>query len=789
MYADVVVTRPTHRRPPLGADPLRDEVSRLRSFTYRVAERLVDGAAVGQLVQVPLGSGSALGVIVDLPDRPPAGLVPEAIRDLEAILDPLPVVTPHQIDLARWIAQQYLTPLSQAVRLMLPPGLAERTFVVVGRTVAASAAGLSGDEAAALAWLESQGGRVRLSLFLSRLDVENPEDLLGQLADRGLVETHYAFIPPKAAPPRVQFVSLLAGERTLREALPRLGRPSVQADLLLALARRTDAPMTLPELCALVGCGPAPVQALERKGWVEISAGRTLLVALPLGPGETDPIPKGAHRRRAALEALREGSAPADLQQFRAATGVSAAVLAQLEQIGLVRRIVEPPLVLLRLPPEQVLGKVVELRHAGPEWAVLQALRGSKGRVWVGGLYAETGADLTVLQRLAQKGLVGLHAEETALPRSATPESARRLTTEQEAAWRRLEARLSGAEEAGEPAVVLLHGVTGSGKTEIYLEALATVLEQGRRAIVLVPEISLTAQTLRRFESRFPGRVALLHSQLSLGQRYQAWDAVRHGQADILVGPRSALLAPVSRLGLIIVDEAHDPSFKQDEPIPLPPYDAREAAVALGRIAGAAVVLGTATPDLTHYYRAQTGRYTLLTLPHRVLPPPTGQDRPAVQPLPPVRIVDLRQELRAGNRSILSRVLQEALRQALAAGDQAILYLNRRGAATFVLCRDCGYVARCPNCDVPLTYHQSLSAPGTDAVGVTGGATRPAAAGSPSARSTQRARPPAGLPKGSARLVCHRCSHRQAAPDRCPACGSSHIRFFGLGTERVEGRP
>jgi primosomal protein N' (replication factor Y) len=289
----------------------------------------------------------------------------------------------------------------------------------------------------------------------------------------------------------------------------------------------------------------------------------------------------------------------------------------------------------------------------------------------------------------------------------------------------------------------LLHGVTGSGKTEVYMRALEATLAAGRRAIVLVPEISLTAQTVRRFEARFPGRVAVMHSQLSLGQRYAVWDRVRRGTADVVIGPRSALLAPVARLGLVVLDESHDDSYKQAEPIPLPAYHARETAVALGRLSSAMVLLGSATPDLVTYYRASQGDYRLLELPQRIVPDALD----ATPALPPVRVVDLRQELRAGNRSIFSRALQEGLSQTLNAGEQAILFLNRRGAATFVLCRDCGYVARCPNCDIPLTLHRTVAA---------------------------------------GRLVCHRCNHRQSAPERCPDCGGRRIRYFGLGTERVE---
>ncbi|HSJ55690.1 MAG TPA: primosomal protein N', partial [Anaerolineae bacterium] len=253
----------------------------------------------------------------------------------------------------------------------------------------------------------------------------------------------------------------------------------------------------------------------------------------------------------------------------------------------------------------------------------------------------------------------------------------------------------------------------------------------------------------RRFEARFPGRVAVLHGELSLGQRYAAWDRVRRGEADVVLGPRSALLAPVSRLGLVVLDESHDESYKQSEPIPLPAYHARDVAVALGRIAAAHVILGSATPDVVTYHRATApgAPYTLVDLPRRIVRGAAGGAVQTTDVLPPVRVVDLRQELLAGNRSILSRALQEALSSTLVAGQQAILFLNRRGAATFVLCRDCGYVARCPNCDVPLTYHHLGEAD---------------------------------------HLVCHHCGHHEPPLTRCPRCGGARIRYFGLGTERVE---
>jgi primosomal protein N' (replication factor Y) len=517
----------------------------------------------------------------------------------------------------------------------------------------------------------------------------------------------------------------------------------------------------------MADCSQGPVRALAERGWVQITQRRTLVVIQPA----TQATDLGrAYRQAEALAALLERQAPVDLAAFLQDTGTSPAIITALEKKGLVQRITEEPLVLLNLPAPEVLERVIELRGAERQRAVLHSLRDSTGRVWVGGLYAETGADLVTLRALAERGLVSLHAQEYDRPHPLGPEAPPRLTADQESVWHRIEQGMQHQDAGGEPFVALLHGVTGSGKTEIYLRALEASLAAGRRAIVLVPEISLTAQTVQRFEARFPGRVAVIHSQLSLGQRYAVWDRVRRGEADVVIGPRSALFAPISRLGLIVLDEAHDDSYKQGDPIPLPAYHAREAAVALGRLTGAAVLLGSATPDLVTYYRAtaESGaghkhpRYTLLELPQRIFHRTVGFHRTSgpygaeagahYAPLPPVRVVDLRQELRAGNRSIFSRALQEALHETLDARQQAILFLNRRGAATFVLCRDCGHVARCPNCDVPLTFHHL---------------------------STRR-------PSAGGRLICHRCNHREPAPSRCPECGGGRIRYFGLGTERVE---
>ena len=748
MYAEIVLTRPTHRHPPAGSVPERVPGWQWATYTYRLPEKLAL-IQVGHLVQVPVRQATMPGVVVGLAGTPPTGLAVEAIRDIVDLLDPLPVVTPAQIALARWIAGEYVAPLSQSLRLMLPPGLEARTFLLVsaaGDVPAERERDLPAEEAAALRLLRRHGGRVSLETLSGQIPAADPEAVVQALADRGLVDVRYTLVPPRPAPPRVQYVRLLADDETVAAALPRLGKPSRPADALLVLAHAAGGLLPLDELCTLAGCTELAVQELVRRGWVHVVKKHTLVIPLPHArQAELTRAP----RQATALAALLRHPGPVERSELLAEIGGASAVLSELEHKGLIRQVTEPAQAMLTLPAELVNSRLVELHGAQKQQAVLRVLQDRPGRVWVGGLYAETGADLDVLRDLAAHGLVSLHAEEFDRPRPIDPEAPPELTPDQEAAWRQVESGLD------RPA--LLHGVTGSGKTEIYLRALEATLTAGRRGVVLVPEISLTPQTVRRFEARFPGRVAVLHSQLSLGQRYEIWDRVRRGEADVLVGPRSALMAPISRLGLIVVDEAHDSSYKQDDAAFLPSYHSVDVAAALGRITGARVILGSATPDVAGYYRARQGMLRLLEMPQRVLGYAPPSMPTASAPLPAVRLVDLRQELRAGNRSIFSRALQDALRQTLEAGEQAVLFMNRRGMATFVLCRDCGYVARCPRCEVPLTYHRLAAAAGP----AHGGGERPS-------------------------LVCHHCNHRERTPECCPQCQGRNIRYFGLGTERVE---
>jgi primosomal protein N' (replication factor Y) len=349
-----------------------------------------------------------------------------------------------------------------------------------------------------------------------------------------------------------------------------------------------------------------------------------------------------------------------------------------------------------------------------------------------------TGCTRSTLDTLIKKGLVIV--EQVEVRRDPLSDSAVNLsfpltlTGDQETAFSTIRESLSRGNKP-RPDIFLLHGVTGSGKTEIYLQSLAEVVSHGKRGIVLVPEISLTPQTIERFASRFPGRVAILHSQLSLGERYDEWRRIREGQADVVIGPRSAVFAPQPDLGLLILDEEHEWTYKQQDN---PRYHARDAAIKLAELSGATVILGSATPDVESYYHAKNGDYQLLELPGRVTPYENT-------PLPGVEIIDLRDELKSGNRSMFSRSMTSAINRALAGNEQVILFLNRRGAATYIQCRDCGFVLRCRRCDVPLTYHLDEDM-----------------------------------------LVCHQCNYRTRVPGTCPNCGSKRIKFLGVGTQKLE---
>ncbi len=607
MYVEVAVNLP----------PVRG------TFDYHLPPRLRTKVSIGHLVTAPFGHREVQGLVIATPSKP---AVPQT-RPIISLLDPEPVVTPPQLELARWLSTETHTPLIDCLTLMLPPGLSQQADSLYHLEI--EDAQVSGPLQQRLLDMLRKRGDLRGRQISRAMPRRRWRSAMESLIRRGIVSRTPVLDPPRVRPRKIRVVSLAVPPETLHPAELALGREGSQAST----------------------------------------------------------------RRQKTLEALlhAEGSLP--VRQIYESTGATWADLRWLHEHRLI------------------------------------AL--SESEIWRDPL------------------------EEIDFVPSTPPE----LTQDQARLWEAIRPDL-GTPGRNPTMPFLLQGVTGSGKTEIYLRAVEATLKSGMAAIVLVPEIALTPQTLRRFLARFPGRVGVYHSQLSDGERYDTWRRCRAGELQVIVGPRSALFTPFPRIGLIVLDESHDESYK--EQLRAPRYHAREAAQAYARILNAVCILGSATPDVVTRFRADQGQLQRLTLPQRILGHrdrlqrqarrlglrpeyrPIGGDAQAID-LPPVRVVDMRMELKSGNTSMFSRPLQEALRETLDARQQAILFLNRRGAATYVFCRDCGWVARCSHCDTPLTFHAD-----------------------------------------DKRLRCHHCNHSREPFHRCPECGSLRVRHFGAGTQRVQ---
>lgn len=779
MFAQVVVNTNLAQE---GEDPTSG------IFTYVVPETLRALLQPGHLVWVPFGSRRLQGIVWALTDAAP----PFPTRPIESLARAQPVVTQQQLALARWLSEHYLTPLMDCLRLMLPSGVARRVDILLElASEPPFPTDLTPEQGKLLALL------LHSPLTRRRLRKVAPElakrSLIEPLLRRGLIVSGQAVIEAPVRPRTIRRARLVVDPADGMRALLSLGRASRQADVLSWLLDTSDPVPALSDI-AVGGDVQNVVHALAERGWVTVNPGRQLLLIPDPAAARaalTTTLTR-APAQAAALGALLAATPPVVEGDFRQRHRIGGETLRALERRGLVRRMTEPTIVLLAISREQAYDAIIALRGLDLHRRALEVLREAGGAAWIGYLYAEAGCDRATLRDLEEAGLVALEAAEVERsPLSAPPTLEPRpvLTGDQEAAWATLRAGLRAAwqepsppstadagsgsgslqgEEAqgvtpsvpSGPPTYLLHGVTGSGKTELYLLAIEEALAHGRQAIVLVPEIALTPQSAQRFAARFPGRVAVWHSALSHGERFDQWRRIREGDIGVVVGSRSALFVPLPRLGLIILDEEHEPAYKQES---APRYHAREVAAELGRLAGAPVILGSATPALETYWRARQGQIRLITLSRRVAAHQAVGLRPSDAPspqelaspgayadLPCVEVVDLRHELRAGNRSIFSRKLQEALALVLARGQQAILFLNRRGAATFVMCRDCGFVLRCPRCDVPLIYHMTAGEDGD-----------------------------VGL------LICHHCGRQSSPPRTCPQCDSRRIRYFGAGTQKV----
>ena len=356
---------------------------------------------------------------------------------------------------------------------------------------------------------------------------------------------------------------------------------------------------------------------------------------------------------------------------------------------------------------------------------IIDFIKRNTGKYTKTELSKEHGFSIYKLNKLMEHGLI--KSEEEIVFRYNTREYnkdvQKNLTVEQSMAIKEI--------EESEENLILLKGVTGSGKTEVYMRIVEKTLEEGKSAIVLVPEIALTPQMIERFKGRFGSNVALFHSKLSDEERFDEWYRVKEGKASLIIGARSAIFLPAKNLGLIIIDEEHENTYKSDQN---PKYQTKEVAEYIAKLKGCKVILGSATPTIESYYRAISGEMKLVELNHRV-------DN---KPMPKMMLVDMREELRSGNKSLFSRRLYASMKEKLEKGEQIILFLNRRGFSTFVSCRSCGYVFHCEDCDISMTYHKN------------------------------------GF------LVCHYCGKTKKQPNLCPKCGSKYVKFFGAGTERVE---
>ena len=603
-------------------------------FDYHLPEETQDNFKLGQLVEVPFGRQSVQGVIIEFPEKPAV----TQTKAIQKILDPTPVVTPGQIELAQYISSETLSPLGVTLQAMIPAGLSVQS------------------------------------------------DSTYRLADES--------------------------EILLEEGQPLLPEPSPSQSRLLDL---------------LVKRGPLRGRQIDRalpqKNWRKTAGSLTRRGIIKSQSTLADPSVKPKYERR--LQFIGDLESAHDQMDDLARKSYPEALARRQRALQLIMDQPEP--------------------------------------VPLSGIYDKTGANLNDLKILTQRELAVIIEVPVLRDPLAnlviTPQSAPNLTPGQKEVWQLI---LEGF-QSNSSKPFLLHGVTGSGKTEIYLRAVEETIAAGKQAIIMVPEIALTPQTVTRFMSRFPDRVGVLHSELSPGERYDTWRLARHGALDIVVGPRSAVFTPFPDLGLIVVDECHDDSYYQGDISPR--YHALHTAIYYAKVSSAICILGSATPDVTGRYHGERGNWNYLALPERILAhresiqvqlnqaaqDPTFSryqnldENLLMADLPSVNVIDMRTELKSGNRSIFSRELQEKLAETLNKNQQAILFLNRRGSATYIFCRDCGYSLRCPRCETSLTAHHS-----------------------------------------DHELRCHLCGYRRNIPKTCPKCGSQRIRHLGTGTQQVE---
>ncbi|MBC7812859.1 MAG: primosomal protein N', partial [Burkholderiales bacterium] len=601
--------------------------------------------------------------------------------------------------------------------------------------------------------------------------------------DTGVVDQQLVIVPPRLKPKIVQTAALAIHPAYIPAVTSQLGRKSRRADLLEVIAATPDIRRLVEDVLDIADVSKAVLDKLVEQGLVRVQQGGRYYSLSKQAAKDLKRWHKDADAMK--QDGITQKQLDALMLVYEAGGAVSSGVMSsaiakKLIEKELLQTVEHPTTVMLNIPRSDVAQTLLDLRNGEKDLHILKVLARDNEPIDVTWLYAQTESGLDDLRRLEEQDLVLLNERQawrdslTSVDEPTTTMPT--LTDEQAAAWESIHARIeshnqngsSKSAKSGSP-VFLLHGVTGSGKTEIYLRAIEATLEQSRQAIFLVPEIALTPQTVRRVMARFPGQVAILHSGLSDGEWFDTWRRAREGLIQIVVGARSALFTPLPDVGLVVMDEEHDNSYKQSPNTDVPPYaaaphyDARRVAEEMMRRNGGVLIMGSATPDVESRFRAERGDLQYVHLPNRIMGHKARILEQAAQAgidvayraanvedamtidLPPVTLVDMREELKARNTSIFSRELTAALGETLSRGEQALLFLNRRGTNTFVFCRDCGYVVTCPNCDTPLTYHQF-----------------------------------------DGRLRCHLCGHSEYQPTVCPSCNSTRIKYFGAGTQQVE---
>lgn len=669
-----------------------------KTFHYHIPAEIEADTVPGTLVRVEFGVAMQPAVIVAIHDTTD---IPETKPILE-LLDSDPVMTPEHIDLARWLSETYLASIGACIWLMLPPGLtgnSDRLYSLMDEN-AQSEHEL---QQALIEHLREHGAK-RLKRLKPAFRGKPLERELAKLQENGVVKWRGVLSPPTAKEKTIKVAQLTFPGEQIAKISRHVGKSVKKADLLEVINTNREDPITVDDALYLAG----------------VKSKSALNPILEAGLAFVEKTERG-----------------------------------------------EPDLIFLEASPEQVEETLMEWRGSAPYLRILRYIRDAGHPLPIKQIQNETETSRAQIKKLIDDGLIELVDEQvwrdSLADRDFVPAVAPSLTPDQQTVWDVIhQAIQAGQWENRKSAKFLLHGVTGSGKTEIYLRAIEQTLAQGRQAIFLVPEIALTPQTIRRVAERFPDQVAIVHGSLSTGERYDTWQRARAGEVGVIVGTRSALFTPLPDVGLIILDEEHDHSYKQAPPIAEPYYHARDSADQLMERNKGILILGSATPDIATYHEAKQGHYTYLHLPNRIMGhrqriteqaervgviaryQPDTEDALHID-LPPVSVVDMRSELKAGNISMFSRELQTALTEVLERGEQAMLFLNRRGQSTYVFCRDCGYVVQCARCDSPMTYHRY-----------------------------------------GERMHCHHCGYVQDIPHTCPSCGSKRIKYFGAGTQQVE---